>query len=61
MQQLKTLTIRELPKTKKTSIDELHPMLKVQRNVTFNSPRNSLSKKRKRWTKLPLFTAAPWP
>jgi len=27
------LTIRELPKTKKTKIDELHPMFKVQRNV----------------------------
>ena len=33
MQQPSILTIRELPKTKKTSVDELHPMLKVQKNV----------------------------
>jgi hypothetical protein len=33
MQQPTMLTIRELPKTKKTAVDELHPMFKVQRNV----------------------------
>lgn len=33
MQQPSMLTIRELPKSKKTAVDELHPMLKVQRNV----------------------------
>lgn len=33
MQGPSAMTIRELPKTKKTSVDELHPMLKVQKNV----------------------------
>jgi hypothetical protein len=33
MQRPSLLTIRELPKTKKTTVDELHPMLKVQKNV----------------------------
>ena len=33
MQSLNTMTIRELPKTKKTAVDEMHPMLKIQKNV----------------------------
>lgn len=28
-----SMTIRELPKTKKTAVDELHPVLKIQKNV----------------------------
>lgn len=27
------MTIRELPKTRKMAVDELHPLLKVQKNV----------------------------
>lgn len=34
MQAPSSLTIRELPKTKKSTIDELHPMFKVQKNVS---------------------------
>jgi hypothetical protein len=33
MQGPSALTIRELPKTKKTTADEQHPMMKLQRNV----------------------------
>lgn len=33
MQSLNTMTIRELPKTKKMAVDEMHPMLKIQKNV----------------------------
>jgi len=60
MQQPKAMTIRELPKSKKTSVDELHPMLKVQRNVITCSFRNLRSKKRKKWVRLLLFTVALW-
>lgn len=28
------LTINELPKTKKMQVDERHPLLKIQQNVT---------------------------
>jgi hypothetical protein len=28
-----TLTIRELPKTKKMAVDEMHPIMKMQKNV----------------------------
>lgn len=28
-----TLSIRELPKTKKMAVDELHPVLRMQKNV----------------------------
>jgi hypothetical protein len=27
------LTIRELPKTKKMAVDEMHPVLRMQKNV----------------------------
>lgn len=27
------MTIRELPKTKKMAVDEMHPLLKIQKNV----------------------------
>jgi hypothetical protein len=33
MQSLNTLTIRELPKTRKMAVDELHPIMKMQKNV----------------------------
>lgn len=33
MQSPNTLTIRELPKTKKMAVDELHPIMKMQKNV----------------------------
>jgi hypothetical protein len=33
MQSVFNLTIRELPKTKKTAVDEMHPVLKMQKNV----------------------------
>ncbi len=48
MHKSNNMTIRELPKTKKTSVDELHPMLKVQRNVYTPSSRNFLSNKKKK-------------
>lgn len=35
-------TIRELPKTKKMAVDEMHPMLKVQKNVHVKAIRNLL-------------------
>lgn len=28
------LTIRELPKTKKMAVDEMHPVLRMQKNVS---------------------------
>jgi len=34
------MTIRELPKTKKMQVDEMHPMLKVQKNVLLLLLRN---------------------
>lgn len=42
MQASNTMTIRELPKTKKMAVDELHPMLKVQKNVQQMRFRNLL-------------------
>jgi len=33
MQSVSNLTIRELPKTKKTAVDEMHPVFKMQKNV----------------------------
>ena len=32
-----TLTINELPKTKKMQVDEKHPLLTLQKNVPFHS------------------------
>jgi len=42
-----TMTIRELPKTKKMAVDELHPVLKIQKNVTIILSRDSLLMKNK--------------
>ncbi len=47
MQSLNTLTIRELPKTRKMAIDELHPIMKMQKNVRLGSCSASLSMKRR--------------
>jgi hypothetical protein len=33
MQAFNSLTIRELPKTKKMAVDEMHPVLKMQKSV----------------------------
>ena len=30
------MSIRELPKTKKMAVDEMHPMLKIQKNVSLS-------------------------
>jgi hypothetical protein len=38
-----SMTIRELPKTKKMTVDEMHPILKMQKNVHNNLIRNSTS------------------
>jgi hypothetical protein len=47
MQSLNTLTIRELPKTKKMAVDEMHPVMKMQKNVSFSPCSGSLWMKRK--------------
>jgi hypothetical protein len=43
MQSLNTMTIRELPKTKKMAVDEMHPIMKMQKNVCLSSCSASLS------------------
>ena len=45
------LTIRELPKTKKTVADEQHPMFKLQKNVRKILVRNFLSRRKSVWDK----------
>ena len=45
------LTIRELPKTKKTAVDELHPMFKLQKNVRKFLSRNFLRRNKNDWEK----------
>jgi len=60
MQSLNTLTIRELPKTKKMAVDEMHPVMKMQKNVSFSPCSGSLWMKRKGWTMSLRHTAAPW-
>ena len=45
------LTIRELPKTKKSSVDEQHPMFKLQKNVCMSLKRNLIKKKNSVWDK----------
>jgi hypothetical protein len=47
MQSLNTLTIRELPKTKKMAVDEMHPIMKMQKNVSIPSCSGSLWMRRK--------------
>lgn len=47
MQSLNTLTIRELPKTRKMAVDEMHPIMKMQKNVP-PSPRSASPSTRRR-------------
>lgn len=42
-----TLTIRELPKTKKMAVDELHPVLRMQKNVRMPARSASPSTRRR--------------
>ncbi len=62
MQASNTMTIRELPKTKKMAVDELHPMLKVQKNVQQMRFRNLLLMNNKDWMKLQwsMEVQCPW-
>jgi hypothetical protein len=46
-----SMTIRELPKTKKMAVDELHPVLKIQKNVLNHQRRNLHWRKNKNWAK----------
>ena len=42
-----SLTIRELPKTKKTAVDEMNPVQRIQKNVLSPSPSASLSTRKR--------------
>ncbi len=54
------LTINELPKTKKMQVDERHPLLNLQQNVTYRfNDRNSQWMKRKISSKLEHFMEVP--
>lgn len=47
MHSLNTLTIRELPKTRKMAVDEMHPIIKMQKNVLPCRPSASPSMRRR--------------
>ena len=56
-----TLTIRELPKTKKMAVDEMHPVLRMQKNVSNHQCSASHSTRRRNLTRLPWSMVAPCP
>lgn len=54
-----SMTIRELPKTKKMAVDEMHPILKMQKNVLSTPIRNSTSIRWRDLMKLVLYMGQP--